>query len=388
MPRGLPVIGARPDSPGYSQSGASAPSIPAHFRGGRLDDFERSRRDRALGLSGLQELLDDPILAAVESDHRHASPLLQQAECGGEPSLEALQLRVDHHPDPLKGAGRRVNAPAAALVDLFHEFPQIGGVIEGTYLSFLEDGSDNRLGPRLLSKNTDSVKQLIPQPLVEEPFGRGGTAGVHAHVERTVVPEGKPSSRIVELERGDSQVEKDTVDLPGHVGEDRIRLGKIALPDSDAVPELLEFLPGKGEHVRILVESEKNAIRRGSLEKSTRMSTGPESEIEQKPAPQGLEGLDHLINEDRLVHITFRFAHGSDPGLLTTCWFLKEGSSGDRRSLDENLFGHGLVVLFVVVGERLPCLGRPDFDPVLDSHKNEIPGVSDSVAKVLGDHEA
>ena len=56
--------------------------------------------------------------------------------------------------------------------------------------------------------------------------GRGRSGAAHAHVERTVVAEGKPARGLVELHRGDAEVENHAIHgIPATRTRDRLQIG-------------------------------------------------------------------------------------------------------------------------------------------------------------------
>src|SRR5262249_27782115 len=64
--------------------------------------------------------------------------------------------------------------------------------------------------------------------------GRGRPVAAHAHVERTVEAEGKSARRLVELHRGDPEVEDDAVDrVVAAAARDRLQIGEFVLHQSE-----------------------------------------------------------------------------------------------------------------------------------------------------------
>jgi hypothetical protein len=62
----------------------------------------------------------------------------------------------------------------------------------------------------LLAKCRDNGRKLTLGCLCHN-VGRSRSGTAHAHVERTVVAEGKPARGLVELHRGDAEVENDAI---------------------------------------------------------------------------------------------------------------------------------------------------------------------------------
>ena len=152
--------------------------------------------------------------------------------------------------------------------------------------------------PRLLAEPEDQVRELsLGQPVHE--VGRARPlGGVHAHVERAVVPEPEPALRPIELHRGDPEVEEHAAG----VGADRvlIHLGEPGVQQPYPVPEWREAFPREREGLGFAVDPEDR--RYPGLQQRRRVAAPADGHVDDG-APVA-EQLHHRRGHDGLV--TFR----------------------------------------------------------------------------------
>jgi len=177
--------------------------------------------------TAFEELLDDTIFEAVEADDGKASAGLQYALGGGEPAFELVELGIDVDADGLEGPRCGILLVVRLVTDrLAHDRGELAGRLERARG---DDGARDAARPALLTIAIDDVGDVAFVGAVE-PFARGHARLAHAHVERAVGLERKTACPLVELHRGDSDVERHAVDsIDAAVGELRIEVAEAAL---------------------------------------------------------------------------------------------------------------------------------------------------------------
>ena len=153
-----------------------------------------------------QEGLDDAVLERMERHHHQPAAGLEHGFGGRQGGRQLGELLVDEDAQRLERAGRRMNG---ARPRPHHALDDVGERPRGADRRFAarrDDGAGDGAGVALLAERLDDVGEIA--------LGRrrdhigGGRAGVaHAHVERTVEPEREAALGLVELHRGDAEIE-------------------------------------------------------------------------------------------------------------------------------------------------------------------------------------
>ena len=95
---------------------------------------------------------------------------------------------------------------------------------------------------------------------VEDVGGGGAGRRVHAHVEGRVLRVGEAAVRLVELHRGDAEVEEDALDLVvAEVGEDVGQLVVHRVHERGPLAERGEPLAGQAQGLGVAVEARRGA---------------------------------------------------------------------------------------------------------------------------------
>jgi hypothetical protein len=85
---------------------------------------------------------------------------------------------------------------------------------EGPPFSLLDDPSGDPSGPPFLAVSPDHLCQAFCWKLMQQLPGRGPAPGpIHPHVERAFEIEAEPPARIVQLQRRNPEIEKDSRNL-------------------------------------------------------------------------------------------------------------------------------------------------------------------------------
>jgi hypothetical protein len=145
------------------------------------------------------------------------------------------------------------------------------------------DGAGLALFPQ---HGNDGRKIALGGPRHDVGSARTGTP--HAHIERAFTPKRKPALGLIELHRGDAEVEHDAVDgLKAEVAGDRIKSRESRLDEGEAARRVLDQIGAEGERALIAVKPDDPGRRR--VENRARMSTGPEGRVDVDAAVPGAE---------------------------------------------------------------------------------------------------
>ena len=127
---------------------------------------------------------------------------------------------------------------------------------------------------------------------------------VHAHVERALRPEAETARRIVELRRGDPEVEEHptaraAVRVRGH---ERCKLGKRRVEERK--PHFVgKALSSSRDGFDILVDREHTALSTQGREKACRVAAAPERRIDIVTTRNGRQRRERFLDEHRRVLI-------------------------------------------------------------------------------------
>ena len=173
-----------------------------------------------------EELLRDPVLERVEGDDRETTAGAQRAHGGLEALLEILELVIDGDAQRLEDARGRIDAAPALRLHARDEATEIVGRQERLRGAAPRDGRSDATRLGLLAELAERTAQLALVPAVHYVCRRDAEVWVGAHVQRAFCAKAEASPLVRELERGETEVEKDPVEwretvLAGHDVEKR-----------------------------------------------------------------------------------------------------------------------------------------------------------------------
>ncbi len=138
---------------------------------------------------------------------------------------QLAKLIVDEDAQRLEHARRRVDLVARLASDMGLDcVGKVERAFEGPLLPARLDHAGDTSGMALFAQEIEDPGQIARLEGVDD-VGSVDARLRHAHVERTVMPEGKAALRFIELHRGDADVEHDAirrVDMIGHGRERRL----------------------------------------------------------------------------------------------------------------------------------------------------------------------
>src|SRR5688500_9683372 len=101
-------------------------------------------------------------------------------------------------------------APAAERTG--HDLRQSCGRLDRRSFPLADDRPRDAPAPGLFAGAPDQVGQLAFREGIHQVARGNALLGIETHVERTLVTEGKPSLRLIELERRQPEIEQDAVE--------------------------------------------------------------------------------------------------------------------------------------------------------------------------------
>ena len=159
------------------------------------------------------ELLHHAIFERMKTDHGQPAVRRQALERSVERGLEFLQLAVDVDAQRLENASRRMLVPLGAARDARDHLGKLQRALERLGLAVRDDGARDARRHALLAKFTKNADQFLERRAVDHVGGAHPLARRHAHVERAVLHEAEAARRVVDLRRGNAEVEENAVEL-------------------------------------------------------------------------------------------------------------------------------------------------------------------------------
>jgi hypothetical protein len=126
------------------------------------------------------------------------------------------------------------------------------------------------------------LRYFLFRRLIEPLPRRHATRRIHAHVQWAVLQEAESARRIVDLRRGDAEIEEKAVDAgDASLVEDPLELREAGLHQLEPVvlPRSLEQAAGR-DRIRIAVEREQAAARTECVENAPAVTAAPERAID------------------------------------------------------------------------------------------------------------
>src|SRR6185437_11467596 len=113
------------------------------------------------------------------------------------------------------------------------------------------------IGARLIAELLEDEGELALIRAVEQTRATRRGVGAHAHVERRAFPEGEAAQRIVELMRGDAEIEHDAIELLAGEGRDAPDVSEISNQRAkrSGVAIRMEAFRRRANRIRVAVDS-------------------------------------------------------------------------------------------------------------------------------------
>src|SRR6185437_7892890 len=146
----------------------------------------------------------------MEADDRQTPSVGERVDRGAERPLELSELIVDMHPQCLERAGGRMLPRLACPHGAGDQLRELSRALDRMLAPPLDDRLRDAARKPFFSERGDHLANLVDARTSEPRGDRLTACRVHAHIERTVGPEAEAARRIVELRRGDTEVEQNT----------------------------------------------------------------------------------------------------------------------------------------------------------------------------------
>src|SRR2546427_409665 len=172
----------------------------------------------------------------MEADHRHTATGFENPKSCLQSCFDLAQLVVDRDADALEGPGRDVDVarPRPSGDGRLHGCGQIA---RGAQRAARHYELCDPPRPPLFAIVAQGPLELCDVKLVDDPRGGERGAGVHPHVQRPVGAKAEAALSGVELDAGETEVEKDQVgrDEPGPASHG-VQLAEATMDDDHRRP--------------------------------------------------------------------------------------------------------------------------------------------------------
>ena len=195
----------------------------------------------------------------MEGDNGKASAGCQQIKNFVQALIQSVQLSVHSNAQGLEASARRILILAADCRrhSSCNGICQLKGGFKGFFLTLALNAACNGPGIGFLAVFAQDACQLFPAGGVHQICGsRAGLA--HAHIQRSVRPVGKASFGIVQLVRGNPQVQQCSVDgVDAKALQSGPCIAEVGLHQGRR--QSLQPLPCGGDRVRVLIQTDESA---------------------------------------------------------------------------------------------------------------------------------
>ena len=176
-----------------------------------------------------EEGLDDAVLERMEGDGDETPRRLEHLFGGDEAVGQFAKLVIDENPQRLERAGGRMDRAVAHVHYPRDDVGERPRRIDRPLGAGADDGACD--GARLaLFAQYEQDRREVPLVGVGDDIGGARTVLLHAHVERPVEAEGKSARGLVDLHRGNAEVEHHAIDGSNAVcGQCRREVGEAVL---------------------------------------------------------------------------------------------------------------------------------------------------------------
>ncbi|MCY1235978.1 hypothetical protein D9M72_486120 [compost metagenome] len=216
---------------------------------------------------------------------------------------ELAEFVVDENAQRLEDAGRRMYL-VFCLARRHHldQARKVAGRLEGLLGPALLDCAGNAARLLLFAEKTEDADEIGDLGTVDDIGGRNAR-GRHAHVERPLLLEGEAALCLIDLHRGNADIEHDAVQPLGRrIGG---KFGELRMNKLQPSTPLGDLLLAGGNRRRVAVE--RDDVGAG-LEDCGAVAARTEGAIEDDLAGRRLERRENLRQEDG--NVTNRSAFG------------------------------------------------------------------------------
>src|SRR5262249_41851637 len=240
-----------------------------------------------------EEALSDAILERMEGDDYQPATGLEQPLCGGKTACELIELVVQIKTERLEGTRRRVfGFVALAAEHARDDVRQLFRRLDRRFGAPCHDSFGNCARAAFLAEFADDLCEFSGGEFVDN-VARAGPFFAHAHVERPFLHEGEAALRLIELHRGDTEIERDAVDgfdsLPVH---DLVHGAKAAGDELQPARELRSKRATCRDRLGIAIDGDDLAFR--SFEDGFAVTASAERPVDDDCAGLRLKRVKHL----------------------------------------------------------------------------------------------
>ena len=251
-------------------------------------------------VTATEPVLHDAVLARVVREHRDPATGRRQVDGTVDGGGQDLQLAVHLDADGLERAlGRMAAATTGRRRNgLPDDAGQLGRRLDRARR---DDGGGDADGEALVAVLLEHPHQFELAVAVHDIGGRPLLGRVHPHVDGTVVAIGEPALTLVELRRGNAEIEEDTGDwFRLEIGHDGVEVVEPSVPEGDTVTERGKGLRRCRQCRRVPIDPDQVQVGPG-FQQQPSMSPAADRRIHQHTRGHGPEDLDDLLGHHRHV---------------------------------------------------------------------------------------
>ena len=160
------------------------------------------------------------------------------------------------------------------------------------------DGRGNERRVAFLTVLEKDAAQLLAGPCVDDLIGRQRVVPIHPHVERRVGHIGEAAFAVVQLRRGNAEIEQHSVHLGDVQGIQYFaKVGEVPVYQRDLVHMFLQPLPRRVQRDRVAVDADEASAGQPPADLE-RMARAAERTIQINAVRADIQKLDGLVQEN------------------------------------------------------------------------------------------
>lgn len=237
----------------------------------------------------------------MEGDHDQPSPRTQRWNGCRKYTVQNVQLLIDGNPQRLKGSRCRMYPLATSTAgDPHDDLTQLGGRFDWMVHPRTDDRSGDSTGLTLVTESPEDRGNLVLIEEVDQVAGRSPLSGIEPHVERRIESERETAVGLIELERGNSKVEKNPVQIPdplAHRDGGQVAEVSVDRHESTAAEWFDREFPSSLDRVWVRIETVEATDRWHHRKEGTTMPSPSKGAVEIGSVFSRRKGIDRFLQQ-------------------------------------------------------------------------------------------
>jgi hypothetical protein len=208
---------------------------------------------------------------------------------------ELAELVVHEHAQRLERARRRMHLARPRAHDLFDDVGERKRRRDWRCGSRPRDRARDVAGKTLLAERRDDLREVALGGRIDE-IGRARPGAAHAHVERPVVAEREAAFGLIELHRGDAEIEQDAIDrVMAEIAGDLPEIGEAIFDKREPACGGFDQVEAARDRAAVAVDADHARAR--DLQDRAGVSAGAERTVDVDAAFARVERVGNLTSE-------------------------------------------------------------------------------------------